>query len=98
MTGLTWKTTDDDDSPRLEEPKPDPLQSRTRIFVTGTQDLLSKADNSALGILCIAASLCSKTAKNSLYCIKTDIDCRRRSFSSALDILGSLKWVTAKVT
>ena len=96
---FTWKITDDDDdSPCFEEPNPEPLHRRKRIFVTGIQDRLSNADNNAFGILCLAASLFSKAAKNSLYCTRTDIDWRRRSLKSALDILGSLKWVTTNVT
>lgn len=96
---FTWKITEDDeDSPCLEEPNPEPLHSRRRILVTGTQDRLSNADSNAFGIVCLAASLFSKAAKYSLYCTRTDIDWRRRSLKSALDILGSLKWVTTNVT
>lgn len=65
---------DDDDSPCFEEPKPEPLHNRRRIFVTGIQDLLSNADNNAVGNLCITISLDSKAAKNSLYCTRTEID------------------------
>jgi len=69
---ITWYITDEeeDDSPRFDEPKPEPLHKRRSIFVTGVHDLLSKADSSALGILCIAASLHSNSDKNSLYCTK----------------------------
>lgn len=67
------------------------------MFVTGIQDLLSNADNNAFGILCLATSLLSKADKYSLYCTKTEIDWRSRSLRSALDIRGSLKWVTTKV-
>lgn len=88
----TWNRTDDeDDSPVFEKLKPLPLHNRRRMFITGIQDLLSNADNKALGILWVAASLLSKAAKYSLYCTRTDIDWRRRSLRSALDILGSLK-------
>jgi hypothetical protein len=97
---FTWKTIDDDDddSPCFEEPKREPLHNRKRMLVTGIQDLLSNADNRAFGILCVAASLLSKAAKYSLYCTRTEIDWRRRSLRSALNILGSLKWETTKVT
>lgn len=95
----TWKSTDDeDDSPFFEEPKPEPLHNRRSMLVTGIQDLLSNADSNAFGILWVAASLLSKAAKYSLYWTRTDIDWRRRSLRSALAILGSLKWVTTKVT
>lgn len=95
----TWNVTDDvEDSPCLDEPKPEPLHKRRSIFVTGIQDLLSNADNNALGKHCVAASFISKAARDSLYCTNTDIDWRRRSLSSALDILGSLKCVTIKLT
>ena len=63
-----WKIIDDDeDSPCFEEPNPEPLHRRKRIFVTGIQDRLSNADNNAFGILCLATSLFSKAAKYSLY-------------------------------
>lgn len=91
-------TDEDDDSPRFGKPKPEPLHNLRSILVTGIHDLLSKAANKAVGNLWVAASLHSKAAKNSLYCTKTEIDWRRRSLSSALKILGSLKWVTTKVT
>lgn len=95
----TWKITDDeDDSPFFEKLKPEPLHNRRSMVVTGIQDLLSNADNKAFESLWVAASLLSKVAKYSLYCTRTDIDWRRRSLRSALDILGSLKWVTTKVT
>jgi hypothetical protein len=88
----TWKRIDDeDDSPFFEKLKPEPLHNRRSMFVTGIQDLLSNADNKAFGNLWLAASLLSKIAKYSLYCTRTDIDWRRRSLRSALDILGSLK-------
>lgn len=88
---------DDDDSPCFDEPNPDPLHKRKRMFVTGIQDLLSNADSNAFGILCFTASLLSNAAKYSLYCTKTEIDWRSRSLRSALDIRGSLKCVTTKV-
>ena len=97
---FTLKTNDDDDddSPCFEELKREPLHNRKRMLVTEIQDLLSNADNSAFGILCVAASLLSNTVKYSLYCTSTEIDWRRRSLRSALNILGSLKWETTKVT
>lgn len=96
---FTWKMMDDDDddSPCFDEPNPDPLHKRKRMFVTGIQDLLSNADSNAFGILCFTASLLSNAAKYSLYCTKTEIDWRSRSLRSALDIRGSLKCVTTKV-
>lgn len=96
---VTWKTLEvDEDSPCFESPNPQPLHNRISIFVTGIHDRLSNADNSAVGKLWIAAWLLSKAVRYSLYWTNTDIDCRSKSLSSALDILGSLKWVTTKVT
>lgn len=99
VASITWNTLEDDeDSPCFEKPNPQPLHNRISIFVTGIHDRLSNDDKSDVGRLLIAAWLLSKAARYSLYWTNTEIDCRSRSLSSALDILGSLKWVTTKVT